>query len=391
MIEPAEMAELLDPARTGPCISIYLPTQRPFPQDQQNATRFRNLLKEVEQSLVSALDEKSTIALMTPLHELAQDQEFWTHATDGLAVFVSPGYFRLVQLQRTPPQIAIVAERFHVKPMLRIVQSADRYQVLALTRRDIRMFEGNRDVLDEIDLAPGVPRTITEALGEEITQKQVFGYSSGTGHVAGSPGGRNYRGMKMGIRHGPVLRDDEIGVDIERFFRAVARAVHEHHSKPSGLPLILAAPAQYHTHFRSVSQNPQLLDRAIDINPAALTVAELRARAWEVMEPEYLRRLSTLLDRYGAAHGAGTATDDPTAAAQAALQGRVGTLLLEAERQIPGRIDSGVLHTADLADSEVNDALDDLAQMVLQTGGQVVIVPTERMPTRTGLAAIFRY
>ena len=216
----------------------------------------------------------------------------------------SPGYFRLVQLQRTPPQIAIVAERFHVKPMLRIVQSADRYQVLALTRRDIRMFEGNRDVLDEIDLAPGVPRTITEALGEEITQKQVFDIV-GTGHVAGSPGGRNYRGMKMGIRHGPVLRDDEIGVDIERFFRAVARAVHEHHSKPSGLPLILAAPAQYHTHFRSVSQNPQLLDRAIDINPAALTVEDLRARAWEVMEPEYLRRLSTLLDRYGAAHGAG--------------------------------------------------------------------------------------
>jgi hypothetical protein len=35
--------------------------------------------------------------------------------------------------------------------------------------------------------------------------------------------------------------------------------------------------------------------------------------------------------------------------------------------------------------------LDDLGMLALKMGGQVVIVPTERMPTKTGLAAIYRY
>jgi hypothetical protein len=35
--------------------------------------------------------------------------------------------------------------------------------------------------------------------------------------------------------------------------------------------------------------------------------------------------------------------------------------------------------------------LDDLAASTLEMGGQVVVVPQERMPTRTGIAAIYRY
>lgn len=40
---------------------------------------------------------------------------------------------------------------------------------------------------------------------------------------------------------------------------------------------------------------------------------------------------------------------------------------------------------------QLDDLLDDLGERVLATGGEVVIVPTERMPTNAGLAAIYRY
>jgi hypothetical protein len=68
-------------------------------------------------------------------------------------------------------------------------------------------------------------------------------------------------------------------------------------------------------------------------------------------------------------------------------------LLVEAERCIPGRIDdaTGTVQPGDLAQPDVNDALDDLAQRVLLTGGHVVVVPAERMPAPNGLAATFRY
>jgi hypothetical protein len=35
--------------------------------------------------------------------------------------------------------------------------------------------------------------------------------------------------------------------------------------------------------------------------------------------------------------------------------------------------------------------IDDLAEAVLRTGGEVVVVPAARMPTDTGLAATFRH
>jgi hypothetical protein len=42
-------------------------------------------------------------------------------------------------------------------------------------------------------------------------------------------------------------------------------------------------------------------------------------------------------------------------------------------------------------DPNAGDILDDLAERVLKTGGQVIVAPKGSMPTATGLAAIFRY
>jgi hypothetical protein len=79
--------------------------------------------------------------------------------------------------------------------------------------------------------------------------------------------------------------------------------------------------------------------------------------------------------------------------ARAAVQGRVGTLLLEDGRIVAGRLDrtSGAIQCDNLASPEIDDMLDDLAEVVLATGGSVVVVPAERMPTASGLAAIYRY
>jgi stalled ribosome rescue protein Dom34 len=87
------------------------------------------------------------------------------------------------------------------------------------------------------------------------------------------------------------------------------------------------------------------------------------------------------------------ATSDLADAARAAVEGRVSQLLVEAEGVSPGRIDpaTGALSDASIDDPQVGDALDDLAEAVLRTGGDVVVVPRERMPSTSGLAALLRY
>jgi hypothetical protein len=174
----------------NPCLSLYQPTHRRHPENLQDPIRYKNLLKVLEESLLSQHSTKNANALLDPFRRLATDKDFWNHTCSGLAVLGTAGLFRVFKLQRPVPELAVVADSFHIKPLLRILQSADRYQVLSLNRREIKFFEGNRDNLDEIELESGIPRTITEALGEERTEPH---------HSVGS----------FGMRHGHGSRADE--------------------------------------------------------------------------------------------------------------------------------------------------------------------------------------
>ena len=366
-----------------PCLSLYQPTHRNHPDNQQDPIRFRNLVKALEESLLQKFPKDEIRPLLEPLLALADDRDFWNHTLDGLAVLRAKGMFRAYRLQRPVAELAVVADSFHSKPLMRILQSADRYHVLGLNRKEIKFFEGNRDVLDEIEPAQGVPRTINEALGEELSEahQTVASYGGvGAGH---SP-----------MHHGHGGRESEVDIDAKRFFRAVDRAVLEHHSQPSGLPLILAALPEHHHMFHDVSHNPFLIQESIDIHPDALSsIDELRLRAWQLMEPRYLARLAALVEEFGNARSKGLGDDELAQVAKAVVAGRVATLLIEANREIPGRINAttGDIELDNVTHPEVDDLLDDLGTLALKMGGQVVVVPTERMPTKTGIAAIYRY
>jgi len=366
-----------------PCLSLYQPTHRRRPDNQQDPIRFGNLVKKLEDSLLKQLSKPEILPLLKPFLALADDRDFWNHTLDGLAVLGAKGIFRVYKLPRPVAELVVVADSFHTKPLMRILQSADRYHVLGLNRQEIKLFEGNRDALYEIQLHQDVPRKLTDALGEELTDPHL---------TVASYGGAG--GSQASMHHGDGGKTAEVDIDAERFFRAIDRGIFEHHSQPLGLPLILAALPEHHHMFHKISANPFLIDESINIHPDALSsIDELRVRAWQLMEPRYLARLAILVEEFGNARSGGLGDDDIAQVARAVVGGRVATLLIEARREIPGRINAatGDIELDDLAHPKVDDLLDDLGMLALKMGGQVVIVPTERMPTKTGLAAIYRY
>ncbi len=374
----AELASAQQP----PCLSLYQPTHRHHPGNQQDPIRFRNLVKQLDQSLQEKYSTDEIRPLLEPFEVLSLDHNFWNHATDGLVVFGARGLFRVFGLQRPLPELAVVADSFHIKPLLSYLQSADRFQVLAINLHEIKLFEGNRDALDEIALAPGVPRTLTETAGEELTEPhQTVASYGGTG------------GASVAMRHGHGGKKDEMDIDEKRFFHRIDRAILESHSQPSGLPLILAALPEHQGHFRKHSQNHFLLDDGINVNPDTLSMTEFREHAWSIFQPQYQARLAALADEFAVAKSKGLGQEDVKQVAEAAAAGRIATLLLEADRQIPGRIDgsTGQVEFRDLRHPEVDDLLDDLGELVLKTGGRVVVVPADRMPTMTGVAATCRF
>jgi hypothetical protein len=217
-------------------------------------------VRALEESLLQQLPKEEVRPLLKPFLALADDRDFWNHTLDGLAVLGAKGIFRVYKLQRPVAELAVVADSFHTKPLIRILQSADRYHVLGLNRQETKLFEGNRDALDEIQLHQDVPRKLTDALGEELTDRRL---------TVASYGGVG--GSQAPMHHGHGGKKAEVDIDAERFFRAIDRGILEHHTQPSGLPLILAALPEHHHMFHEISANPFPIDESIDIHPDALS------------------------------------------------------------------------------------------------------------------------
>jgi len=360
-----EKMAVLESVDHGPCLSLYQETHRSRPGNIQDPIRFRNLVKRLIESLEKKYPEANLREFIEPFDALTKNHEFWAHNLDGLAVLIGAGQFQVFRLQRPVPELAVTEDVFFLGPLRRYQQSVDRFQILGLGLHQLRLFEGNRNRLDEIIPAPGVPITLNSVLGETLTEIETsvsshFGLGHGT----------------IPARHGYSDKQNEIDIDTEKYFRAVDRAVLKYHSRPTALPLILACLPEHQHLFHKISSNPFLLDEGLGINPEAMSLKELKKRAWEFLEPKYMEKLTMQVEEFLTAKANGKGSDDKTQIVKAAADGRVATLLLEQDR--PDGAGSGKV-------------LEDLSEMVGKKGGLVQIIPSSHMPGQTGVAASYRY
>jgi len=131
----------------------------------------------------------------------------------------------------------------------------------------------------------------------------------------------------------------------------------------------------------------------IEVDANSLSLEQLRQRAWTAAEPEIRSHLGKLADKFEEARSKGGGSDDLKKVAHAAAESRVEVLFVESDRLIPGHLDqvTGSATLRSMENRQDDDMLDDLAESVLIKGGQVVVAPSPDMPTKTGVAAIFRF
>ena len=113
----------------APCISLYLPTSHPHLGSGQDALRIKNPLGTAERLLCARYTSQDIQMLLEPLEILANgdfwrylealsDNGCWRTQMNGLAVFRSPDFTGYYQIPMRLPEVAVVADTFHVKPLL---------------------------------------------------------------------------------------------------------------------------------------------------------------------------------------------------------------------------------------------------------------------------------
>lgn len=369
------------------CVSIYMPTHRVGIDTQQDPIRLRNLLAEAEKRLLAAgLKTPAARAIVAQAEELLPRQLFWQHQHEGLAVFMAPGLFQYYRLPFEVESLLQVGNRLHVKPLLRTLRPDGQFFVLALSQNQVRLLEGSRLDVREVDLA-GVPQGLADALRFDEAERQLQFHTA-----TRAPGGRG--GERPAIFFGHGGSDESAKSDILRYFHQVDDGLREWLG-PSQAPLVLAGVEYLHPLYREANNYPYLVETGLYGNPEELRAEVLHARAWEIVRPLIVRVREAAVERLRQLKGSASplASTDVKEIVLGAYYGRVDTLFARLGQQRWGRVDTQAaevtLDDEPLPESE--DLLDLAAVQTYLNSGAVYVVPADQMPGPEPIAAIFRY
>lgn len=375
---------------TGPCISIYMPTERKGPETQQGPIRLKNLLTQTEEALAVRGERTPDIhELLAPAQALIDNTQFWQHQSTGLALLLSSDRMATYRLPLQFQETALVNDRFYLKPLLPMLTGDGAFYMLTLTQGGVHLFQGSRFNLVELELGVDIPKSLDEALQYDDFEKQLQLHTASSPSIGGGRGAAIFHGQGGG---GDEAETTE---NIVRFFRQLDNGVRDVIAVGKHQPLVIVGVDSLRGHYQQVNQYKSLVEEGVDSDPDALTTAELHERAWTIVEPLFAQERQTALDRYH--HLAGT--NDGRSAhtieqiAPAAYFQRVDTLFMVPNGSIWGRFapDENKVYLTDERQTGAEDLVDFAAVHTLLNGGEVYTIEPSKAPAGEALAAILRY
>jgi len=336
----------------------------------------RSAESELSRRGVEAAERERTLA---PLHALEQRLEGngadhpvlpplpWTLV---LVLGEEPRSWALASRDETCERPFVAVTRTPVAlPVLRGLALERPFRVLALSVNRVALFEGDARGLQEVD-APGIPDSLTDALGEQIESPEDEQLHAGS---------RKAVGGQRPIRHGQGGAAAERRLDLERFHRVVREAVADHLRGREQRPLVLFATADHQGRLHDDGKLPGLVEGGVEGNPDGLAAGDVHRAVWpwlrERLRDEEQERGRRALEQ---ARGSGELfVSEPSTLARRAVEGRVrrlwvapGSELLATHlRESDGALEAGWPQ---------ENAIDQLAGLVLRRGGVVSVCDEAR-------------
>jgi len=227
-ISKEELKELMAPCGEH-CVSLYMPTSRAPVEGRQDLIRFKNMVRDTEERLIrGGLRAPEAKEYIAPLLKLQDDLAFWQYRGDGLALFFSRDMTRKFRLPLRFDELAVVASRFHLKPLIPLFAEESGFYVLALSQNEIRLVQGNRYGAWEVELEE-IPASLADALKYDDPERQ-FQFHSKTPSGAG-------RRHAVFFAHGVGIDDSKD--DIRRYLQLIDKGLKEV-LRQDRTPLLLA-------------------------------------------------------------------------------------------------------------------------------------------------------
>ncbi len=319
----------------APMVSIYASKKSGILDTRSLNDLWKEILHKVESILLKDFTRTFVHSFLEPLaidNLLAKCESI----DKGIVIFYNSKFQGYVRVQTEIDDLIIVADSFHVKPLLRIKNNERGFVILTMSMKTIGLFtekDGHLYKLKEFK------NTAIDANVDVDTNKYP--------------------------REHPKEFFSQMATELNKIVNSLQ------------LPVILAGVKDHLGHMKKFLNSPLVVEGAIVGNVERLKINELRERAYNIVVPYYkLKEKESLVDLDKAINQnhAVTYIED---IALSAVQGKVKKLYVVENRHLWGRVNKitgEVFISPRQINSHEDDILDDLSQIVLLKGGDVVVI-----------------
>jgi len=363
-------------------LSLYMPLHAPGVEGQQNAIRLKNLLREAQWQLAAhGLRPTDARAMLKPLRSLQTNATFWRQKEGSLVVLASPASVRCFHLPHAVAEQVHVGRRFVVRPLLALLDQSRCYWLLAISQNSVRLFRGNAGGIGPVEVE-GLPRDLKSTLNLDVS------ISGDQVHSAT----HEPLGKQAAVFHGQGGQVDTRKEELTEFFRAIDSALHDTLAATPA-PLVVACVQYEFALYRKVNTFPELVHEGLTSNAEHLSLKEMHARAWQLVEPHLDQARHAAVARYIRSIANGNALPHLAEIVAAAQNGKIDTLFIARDAAAWGIYDPDK-RTVEVHNERMpgdDDLLELVAVETLAHHGKVYSVPAEAMPSSGPASAIVRY
>jgi hypothetical protein len=366
------------------CVSIFIPTHRSGKDSisGKDALNLKNQLKDIKLKLdEQGMSKEDVEKFVKPVNDLLNDNKFWKHQSDGLAIFLSENLYEKYTVPVYFEEFNYLSNQFYLKPLMPLFNGEGLFYLLTLKMDEVKFYEGTRHSITEIVINDLIPSQLEESVGYDYEQKSLQF--------------RSQQGNKgEGQFHGHGDNESEVKNETLKYFREIDKGLMTILHEDQKPPLVVCCLDYHFPIYQQVNSYQNLFLPHISGNPADKDIMLLHEEAWELLQPYFNKTRREKLEQFSKFLGTEKASSDIDTILPAAFEGEIDTLFLENRADIFG-VYNPTTQEIKIQDTHhiPNVSLMNLVAMqVLIKGGTVYLLEKEDMPdVFSKMDALFRY